>query len=235
MSREKPLPTVDGDNSRILGQADAVLFDWDGTLIDSGALLLQCWHQVTTSILGAPFPVTEPDRVRFLSMRGADSFPLLSDDPDVVRALEDGFTEAYASLAASTVRPHPGAARLLDGLRARGVKVAVVTSKTASRMEIDRQVCGLGDRIDHVVTGDDVARGKPDPEGVLTALTALGVAPGRAVMVGDGPVDVRAGHAAGTITIGVTQGLHSETELRTAHPDHLVGSLREVADLLLGP
>ena len=77
----------------------AVLFDWDGTLIDSGSLLLRCWHQVTTQVLGAPFPVTEPDRVRFLSMRGADSFPLLSDDPDVVRALEDGFTQAYLSLA----------------------------------------------------------------------------------------------------------------------------------------
>lgn len=208
------------------------LFDWDGTLVDSGALLLQCWHQVTTKVLGAPFPVTEPDRVRFLSMRGADSFPLLSKDPDVVRALEDGFTEAYVALAPSTVRQYEGAADLLGSLRAAGVKVGVVTSKTGTRMACDLDVCGFADCLDVLVTGDDVARGKPDPEGVLAALRTLDVPPSRAVMVGDGPVDVRAGRAAGTTTIGLTHGLHSVAELRDANPDHLVDSLHEVAALL---
>ena len=210
----------------------AVLFDWDGTLIDTGALLLSCWHQVTTRVLGAPFPLTEPDRVRFLSMRGADSFALLSDDPDIVRALEDGFTEAYVALAPQEVRQHEGAGALLDALRTGGMKIGIVTSKTQTRMSCDLEVCGLAGRFDVVVTGDDVLHGKPNPEGVLAALRTLGVLPELAVMVGDGPVDVRAGRAAGTRTIGVTHGLHSADELRTAGPDHLVGSLSEVKTLL---
>lgn len=212
--------------------ARAVLFDWDGTLIDSGALLLRCWHRVTETVLGAAFPVTEQDRVKFLSMRGADSFPLLSDDPDVVRALEDGFTEAYRALAPAEVTPHKGARRVLDELRAQGVKVGVVTSKAGARMSCDLEACDFEGCFDVVVTGDDVSRGKPDPEGILAALDALGVAAAQAVMVGDGPVDVRAGQAAGTRTVGVSHGLHSVAELEAVAPDHLVASLVEVADLL---
>lgn len=211
----------------------AVLFDWDGTLINSGDLLLKCWHRVTTQVLGAPFPITEQDRVRFLSMRGADSFPLLSDDPDVVRALDDGFTDAYLALAPAEVRPQEGARDLVDTLRARGFGVAVVTSKTTNRLACDLEVCGFEHSFDAVVTGDDVTRGKPDPEGVQMALRALGASTDRAAMIGDGPVDIRAGRAAGVRTVGISHGLHSVQELRGADPDELVGSLAEVSELLL--
>lgn len=63
----------------------AVLLDWDGTLVDTA--LLRSYHEVTTALLGAPFPVTEQERAWILPLRGVDSFPLLSDDPKVVRAL----------------------------------------------------------------------------------------------------------------------------------------------------
>ena len=128
---------------------------------------------------------------------------------------------------------HPGAGRLLADLRERDVKVGAVTSKTRERMTCDEQVCGLSDSFDVVITGDDVTRGKPEPEGVVAALRALGVAPADAWMVGDGPVDVRAGRAAGVRTIGITHGLHSSAELEEAGPDHLVTDLAEVAELLL--
>lgn len=214
------------------GSVRAVLFDWDGTLIDSGDLLLRCWHDVTSKVLGAPFPVTEQDRVKFLSMRGVDSFPLLSDDPEVVQALEDGFTQAYRDLAPTQVREHEGARQLLDGLRARGLKVGVVTSKTRTRMSCDLEVSDFEGCFDVVVTGDDVTFGKPDPEGVRASLVALGVPAHQAVMVGDGPVDIRAGRAAGTRTIGVSHGLHSLAELEAVAPDHLASSLGEVNTLL---
>lgn len=214
------------------GPAQAVLFDWDGTLIDSGGLLLRCWHHVTSRVLGAPFPVTEQDRVKFLSMRGVDSFPLLSDDPNVVRALEDGFTEAYRELAPTEVREHEGARQMLEQLRAQGLKVGVVTSKTRARMSCDLEACDFDGCFDVVVTGDDVARGKPDPEGIRAGLAALGVPAAQAVMVGDGPVDIRAGQAAGTRTVGVSHGLHSLAELEAVAPDYLVSSLGELGALL---
>jgi HAD superfamily hydrolase (TIGR01509 family) len=209
----------------------AVLFDWDGTLIDSGDILLTCWHEVTTRVLGAPFPITEEDRRKFLSMRGADSFPLLSDDPEVVRALDDGFTDAYLALAADHITAQEGSVELVKALRARGVLVAVVTSKTRLRMDRDMEICELVGAFDMVVTGDDVTRAKPDPEGVLAALAQLHATAERSVMVGDGPVDIKAGRAAGTMTVGISHGLHSGEELRDAEPDLLIESLLQLGSL----
>jgi HAD superfamily hydrolase (TIGR01509 family) len=220
------------------GVPGAVLFDWDGTLIDSGDILLQCWHQVTTRVLGAPFPVTEEDRRKFLSMRGADSFPLLSDDRDVVSALDTGFTEAYLDLAPVHVHAQEGSRELVAALRAAGARLGVVTSKTTVRFMRDVEICSFVGAFDVVVTGDDVTRAKPHPEGVLAALAALGIAPADAVMVGDGPVDVRAGRSAGTRTVGISHGLHSTDELLAEVPDVLVGSLIELGrrwDLGLNP
>jgi HAD superfamily hydrolase (TIGR01509 family) len=209
----------------------AVLCDWDGTLIDSGDILLTCWHEVTTRVLGAPFPITEEDRRKFLSMRGADSFPLLSDDPEVVRALDDGFTDAYLALAADHITAQEGSVELVKALRERGVLVAVVTSKTRLRMDRDMEICELVGAFDIVVTGDDVTRAKPDPEGVLAALAQLHATAERSVMVGDGPVDIKAGRAAGTMTVGISHGLHSGEELRDAEPDLLIESLLQLGSL----
>lgn len=209
----------------------AVLFDWDGTLIDSGDILLQCWHSVTKEVLGAPFPITEADRRKFLSMRGADSFPLLSDDPEVVARLDSGFTDAYLTLASKHVRPQTASHALLHALRSHGVKVGLVTSKTRQRLECDLDVCDMNDLFDVIVTGDDVATAKPDPEGVNAALATLGVSAEKSWMVGDGPVDIRAGHAGGLRCAGISHGLHSSEELQGVTPDVLVADLGELATI----
>ncbi len=207
----------------------AVLFDWDGTLIDSGDILLQCWHSVTKEVLGAPFPITEADRRKFLSMRGADSFPLLSDDLEVVARLNRGFTEAYLTLASIHVRPQTYSHTLLHTLRSHGVKVGLVTSKSRQRLECDLDVCCMNDLVDVIVTGDDVTTAKPDPEGVNAAMSTLGASTETTWMVGDGPVDVLAGKAGGLRTAGISHGLHSHEELLGVTPDVLVTDLGELA------
>jgi HAD superfamily hydrolase (TIGR01509 family) len=209
----------------------AVLFDWDGTLIDSGDILLQCWHSVTTEVLGAPFPITEADRRKFLSMRGADSFPLLSDDPAVVARLDSGFTDAYLKLASKHVRPQTDSHTLLRELRSQGIQVGLVTSKTRQRLTCDLDVCQMNDLFDVIVTGDDVANAKPDPEGVNAALATLGASAETSWMVGDGPVDVLAGQAGGLRTVGISHGLHSPEELLGVIPDVLVADLGELAEV----
>ena len=210
----------------------AVLFDWDGTLIDSGAILITCWHRMSEQVLGYRFPVEEADRRKFLAMRGADSFPLLSDDPSVLAAMDQSFTDAYLELAAVHVRAFDHATELLEALRARGIRTGVVTSKTQLRFNRDAEITGLDDLLDVVVTGDDVTQAKPHPEGVLAALATLGVEPEHAWFVGDGPVDVWAGLAAGVTAVAITHGLHSADELHPASPLHMVASLEELAALV---
>lgn len=203
----------------------AVLFDWDGTLVDTGDLLLSCWHRMSERVLGYTFPVTEEDRKFYLSMRATESFPKLTDDPDKLRRLFEEFDSAYLELAPGRVRELPGAAALIRSLRDRGVKVAVVTSKTTQRTRIDMLATGLDGMFDLVITGDDVTHGKPDPEGTLRAMAELGSEPASTVFVGDMAVDIRAGQAAGTWTVGLTHGIGGTDAFAQIDPDYVFADL----------
>lgn len=206
-----------------------VLFDWDGTLVDTGNILLSCWHAATEQVLGYRFPVEEVDRRRVLAMRAVDSFPTITNGPEQTAQLTTAFDAVYAPLAPENVRPHVGAEHLLESLRRSGIRVGVVTSKSSVRRSIDGQVTGLDPHLDIVITGDDVREGKPHPEGILAAMDALAASPSTTVYVGDGPVDARAGRAAGVRTICVLQGLHSAEEFRGLDPDLIVDDLTGVS------
>ena len=219
----------------IPARIEVALFDWDGTLVDTGGILLSCWHAATEEVLGYRFPVEEADRRRVLAMRAVDSFPTVTSGPEQTAELARAFDAAYEPMAAEHVRAHEGAADLLTALRAAGVRIGVVTSKTSFRRGIDGAVCGLDPLIDLVITGDDVARGKPDPEGLLRAMADLGGTRETTVYVGDGPVDAKTGTAGGVATILVSHGLHSEEEFADVEPELVVGDLVEVATALERP
>ena len=216
------------------GSVQAVLFDWDGTLVDTGDILLRCWHVMTERVLGYRFPVDEADRRKFLAMRGADSFPLLANSPEQLKAMEDGFTAAYLELAPVTLRLYDGATELLARLQREGVRTGVVTSKTRERFECDAEISGLTAHLDVIITGDDVAKAKPDPEGVWAGLTALNIGADHAWFVGDSPADVKAGKAAGLVTVALTYGLHHEEEFQDLDPSYVIHSTADLSALLFG-
>ena len=214
----------------------AALFDWDGTLVDSRQALVAAWHDVTEDVLGRRWPLDEDDVRLVLSRRGVEVFPRLSDDPAVVRALEERFTPAYERHAAEGVRPFPGALALLEELRDRSVAVAVVTSKARIRYTADADRGRLAHLVGAVTCAEDVARGKPDPQAVHQVLDLLAVAPERAVMTGDTVVDIATGRAAGVRSVGVTWGSATAAELTEAGADAVVGSFEELrAVLAAGP
>ncbi len=208
------------------------LFDWDGTLVDTGGVLLACWHQATEEVLGERFPTREEDRRRVLAMRAAESFPTLTDDLTQVAELARAFDASYEVLAPQHVRAQPGAAELLRELRGAGIRTGLVTSKTTIRRDLDGRLAGLDSLLECVVTGDDVKRGKPDPEGIFAAMAQLGGTSETTAYIGDGPVDVRAGQAAGVRTIAISHGLHGEDELAPTGPDFLLTGLDQVARAL---
>lgn len=207
------------------GSIRAVLFDWDGTLVDTGEILLACWHSMTEEVLGYRFPTTEEEQRWALSRRAAESFPQLASDPAVVARMHVAFTGAYGAIAAEHVRAHPGAEALLRGLVARGVRTGVVTSKTTDRVTIDAELTGLMSLVDVIITGDDVEQGKPDPQGIRMALANLGVDAEAAIYVGDGTVDIRAGKAAGMRTVALTHGLSERAGLEAEDPDLIMDDL----------
>lgn len=209
----------------------AVVFDWDGTLMDSKSAIVAAYHEVTTAEMGAPFPVEEADVDQIIQLRAQEAFPIIAKgDPDLTKRVADGFHVAYAEHQKHT-EPFEGTLETLRELRAQGLKIGIATSKARKRMDLDGERTGLSELFDFAVTGDDVAAAKPDPEPVAAAIAELGVEPGRTLYVGDGPNDVIAGQGAGAITVGVSFGFHP-AEMREANPDHVIDHPRELLELV---
>jgi HAD superfamily hydrolase (TIGR01509 family) len=210
----------------------AALFDWDGTLIDSFDALLTAWRESTEQVLGRPYPDNQAERDIVFTLPGAKIWPDLARDDEELAALADTFQESY-NRNAHKVRAFDGVPELLADLRAAGVRVAVVTSKSQRRFGPDAERAGIRDSIDVAVCNEDVAAPKPDPAPVLCALERLNLPAERTVMVGDTPVDVAAGLAAGTPVVGVTWGHYGEAELREAGAVAVVDSPHELLDIAL--
>lgn len=210
----------------------AVLFDWDGTLIDSRETLLAAWHASTTAVLGRRFPATPQEETAVFTLPGTRIWPRLVRDAAQQEELVARFQESY-ELHADRVTAFPGVPAMLDELRAAGVAIAVVTSKARRRFVPDSVNAGIADAIDAAACVDDVAAAKPDARHLFHALDLLAIDAAHAVMVGDTPVDVAAGLAAGTSVIGVTWGHCSGEELGAAGAAMLADSPADVVRLVL--
>ncbi|HEX6746210.1 MAG TPA: HAD family hydrolase [Longimicrobium sp.] len=187
---------MDGTAPRIR----AILFDLDGTLIDTYRLYLESYRRALEPFLGhAP---TEREMIE----RGPSSerrFLLgwLGDERG--EACHAEFRRHYAELHGAYVDGvYRGVPEMLAALRAAGYPLGIVTGKARHAWEVTDREMGLG-AFDVVVTDDDVDAGKPDPQGLLSAARAMAVEPGETVYVGDSTVDLAAGRAAGMRTAAV--------------------------------
>jgi pyrophosphatase PpaX len=209
-----------------------VFFDLDGTLADTVELILKSFRHTMETHLGEVLP-----DARWISTLGTPLVAQLRDfarDDREAEAMLQTYTAFQRGIHDEMVRSFPGAREVIEELTARGTGVAVVTSKRGRVARRTMEVCGLWDRVDLVVTADDVARGKPDPEPVLRALGALDLA-GCAedvVFVGDAPFDLQAGRAAGTRTAAVSWGPFARETLHAERPDYFLESLTDLLGIV---
>jgi pyrophosphatase PpaX len=210
----------------------AVLFDFDGTLVDTTEMIHQSMRHATTSVLGRE----DIPRETLLANVG-QPLPRQMELIDAERA--ESLLEAYRSHHEqhhdALIREFPGVEESLSRLRSAGTKVAVVTSKRRLSVEMALEIFpGLRTVVDRFVTLEDTTEHKPHPEPLWRALELLGNVPKeRAAYVGDSPFDVQAGKAAGLTSVAVSWGAFSEGALRAAEPDHLVPDIQSAIDVLL--
>lgn len=201
----------------------------DGTLADSMERFYRMACEVA-ELAGAP-PVSQK-RVRELMGRGDPRLlrKLLPEDyPDADETLARIVRQRYGAWmrAAESTEPLPGCVELLHGLHARGCRLGIATSSGRALPYLDRW--GVRDLFRAIVGREDVERRKPDPEVVLLCLERLELPPSEAAYVGDSPIDIEAGRAAGVCTVGVLTGTSGLDVLGAAAPDHI---LETAADLL---
>jgi HAD superfamily hydrolase (TIGR01509 family) len=209
---------------------EAVVFDWDGTLVDSKRALLASFQETTTEVLGAPFPTERADVERIVQVRGQEAFAeIAAGDRSVYERIETVFHRVYVEQM-ETIEPFPEVAETIERLRAAGHKIGVATSKSRARLDLEAERTGLGELIDVSISGDEVELAKPDPESVREAIRRLEAGPAATLFVGDGPNDVRAARGAGAIAVGVSFGFHPD-EVRAEAPDYLIDSFPELLEI----
>lgn len=204
----------------------AVLFDWDGTLLDSAEPSYRCYVRVFERF-GIRFG--REDFARGYSPDWTHTYRRVGlpqeQWPEADR-LWIGFYSEDAGLLL------PGASPLVTSLASRGLRLGIVTSGDRLRVHGDLARLGLAGRFDAVVCGNDVARRKPHPEALLAALERLGVAACEACYVGDSPEDVEMARAARVFSIGIPGGFPNAEALAASRPDRLVRSLADVVPAL---
>ena len=208
-----------------------VIFDLDGTLVDSPTGIVTTFAAVFTQ-LGLPTSDSGAIRATIglpLPAAFAKLLGVATDDPiaaECVELYQSTFRKIVLPMATQLV--FPGVFDGLKSLQDDGFLLAVATSKFIVNAEALLVAAGLRDNFKVVVGADQVGRPKPDPESGHLVLNTLGVSAKNAVMVGDTTHDVLMAHAAGMSSIGVTYGVHSVEELLSANPTWLVDSFAGV-------
>ena len=210
----------------------AVLFDFDGTLVDTTNLIYQSMRHATGEVLGRELPRETlmqnvgqplPKQMEILDPERATDL-LLS-----YRTFNDANHEKY-------IAAFPEVETALQRLRrGAGLGVAVVTSKRRPSVELALDSFPtLRGLVDFFVTMEDTTEHKPRPEPLLRGLELLGdIPPENAAYVGDAPFDIMAARAAGVLAVGVSWGAFTEDALRITEPDHLSEDLDGAVDWLL--
>ena len=206
-----------------------VLFDLDGTLIDSGDLILASFKHATRTVLDRVIP----DDV-LMAKVGGHGIQAQMEEFDVDRA--DELTRVYREHNMGIYRDvaaFPGIDPVLRRLFAEGRALGVVTVKSRPTVDVTFEVIPMRKYFGAIVTGDDTERHKPDPEPLLLALTQLAEEPAGAVYVGDSPFDIQAAKAAGIASVAAGWGgIHSPQVLADEQPDVLLSRPEELLDVL---
>ncbi len=206
----------------------AVLFDWDGTLVDSAEKSYRCFVEVFASY-GLPF-----DRARFQATYSPEwtrTYVAVGLPRAHWEEADRRWLEAYAREASALL---PDAAAALHRIGAHGLAQGVVTSGDGVRVRSELEALGVARFFGTVVAAGEASRKKPHPDPLLLALARLGVAAPESAYVGDSPEDVEMARAAGAYAIGIPGGFPNREALGTAAPDLLVESLADAVDRLLG-
>lgn len=208
-----------------------VLFDLDGTIIDSVRLILDSYHH-TLRIHGRP-AVTDADWLRGVGTPlRAQLAPFCRDEAEM-EAMIATYREYNLLHHDASVTPYHGVVEVIRAVRASGIRLALVTSKNRHGSLRGLTVAGLAEAFDLLVCADDVVHPKPHPEPVLKALAHFGADPRATVFVGDSVHDMQSGRSAGVETAAVLWGPFGRADLEAEAPDYWLETPDDLARLLV--
>lgn len=211
-----------------------IIFDFDGTLVDTTPLIVATM-QAAISELGLP-PKSDRECKSSIGLRLEDIPAALWPDRPEARILYPQtyrriFDEKKGELQA---KAFPGVIETLNSLHADGYRLAIASSRSHKSLTDYVTLFGIADLFDAIVGGDDVCNGKPAPDPVFAICGELGWDTAESLVVGDTCFDIEMGHNADTQTCAVSYGNQTREELRPSHPDAVINSFAAIIPLLKG-
>ncbi len=208
-----------------------ILFDLDGTLIDSIELILASYRH-TLAVHGRP-PVPDSDWLAGVGTPLRVQLLQAAESPEDLATLVATYREYNLANHDQMIRPFPGVTDLVWGLRRAGYRTGVVTSKNREGTLRGLRLVGLEEAIELLVCADDVINPKPHPEPVERAVVGLGGVLESTLFIGDSIHDLHSGRAAGVRTGAVLWGPFGRPELEPAAPDYWFERPDQLRKLLL--
>lgn len=222
-----------------MSKIDTLLFDLDGTLVDSIDLIIEGFYRIWEQNFSY-----RPERADIVKTIGVlidnamhqlidagireQRITLLEEQNVVVKRLLDEYREYYIECHDTLIRPFPNVNEVLSELRRRNYRLGVVTSKRRMGADRSMKVFGLDSLVDCVIAAEDTERHKPNPDPILKAIEILSSTPARTAYIGDSTHDMIAGKRAGVFTVAALWGPFDPDELRATEPNQTASSPSEL-------
>lgn len=210
----------------------AIIFDMDGTLVSSLPVIYHCENEISRKYLNASLSLED-----VISKFGPPAHTIITDMthnlPDEVRrrAVSD-YYECYRTQVSVRGLVFPGITDLLRKIRGAGRPLALFTGVEKNMMEYTLTPFKLSEFFEVRITADDIRKSKPDPEGILLALSRINAVAKESMYVGDSPADMAAGRQAGVLTGAALWSPENRGDPTTEHPDYEFRSVQQLSDFL---
>jgi pyrophosphatase PpaX len=209
----------------------AVLFDLDGTLVDSSEAIIKA---VEKALESKGLTCNRAKVARMIGLPLENIFGVLASNlsEQEIWQLVHEYRKYYMAHHLENTTIHPSAQMVLRKLKAKGFKLGIITTKYREPVMDVLSHFGIAELFDVVVTGYEVIKHKPAPDIVLEAAKRLRVDPKQCVVVGDSPLDVQAGKQAGTFTIAVLSTTYTRKQLESTKPTIVIEEFEEILNIL---
>lgn len=208
----------------------ALLFDFDGTLLNTNELIIQTFMHV----LNEKFPGKyKPENcLPFIGPSLRETFNEIT--PDEVDGMIQKYRDWNLVHHDELCTEYDGVVETLTELKEMGIRLVIVSTKARHSIERGIKLLGIEHLIEFYIGIDDVTKVKPDPEPVLLAIEKLGVSKEDVMMIGDNSHDIEAGHNAGVKTAGVAWSIKGEDYLRTFNPTYILQTMQDLIPIVKG-
>lgn len=207
-----------------------VVFDFDGTLIDSMKMIFEALNEALNK---RKLPKISLDLLGRMAGRPiSDILNVETTVPEpIIKAIEKDVFNAYSEFCRTSCQLLPNVESTLKALRSKGVKLGLLTTTPRKPLKIVVRQLAIGKYFD-IMLAKDEAKNKPDPNGLKQIITEFGIGTDECLYVGDSPIDVLTGKAAGVRTIAITTGVTTMEQLKEKTPDDIITDVEQLLELV---